>query len=85
MSGNVLFANKDELKQIIIFSSSIVGTTIKPQVYKVKQSKATLSDITISKRIGNKVVIENGLTEGDVIVANGFINLFDGANVSVKK
>ena len=84
MSGSVLVANKNEQKQIIIPSSSIVGTNIKPQVYKVKQGKATLSDITISKRIGNKVVIEKGLTEGDVIVTNGFINIFDGANVSIK-
>lgn len=84
MSGSVLVANKNEQKHIIIPSSSIVGTNIKPQVYKVKQGKATLSDITISKRIGNKVVIEKGLTEGDVIVTNGFINLFNGANVSIK-
>ena len=84
MSGSVLVANKNEQKQIIIPSSAIVGTNIKPQVYKVKQGKATLSDITISKRIGNKVVIEKGLTDGDVIVTNGFINLFDGANVSIK-
>ena len=84
MSGSVLVANKNEKKQIIIPSSAIVGTNIKPQVYKVKQGKATLSDITISKRIGNKVVIEKGLTDGDVIVTNGFINLFDGANVSIK-
>lgn len=84
MSGSVLVANKNEKKQIIIPSSAIVGTNIKPQVYKVKQGKATLSDITISKRIGNKVVIEKGLTDGDVIVTNGFINLFDGANISIK-
>lgn len=84
MSGSVLVANINEQKQIIIPSSAIVGTNIKPQVYKVKQGKATLSDITISKRIGNKVVIEKGLTDGDVIVTNGFINLFDGANISIK-
>ena len=84
MSGSVLVTNTNEQKQIIIPSSSIVGTNIKPQVYKVEQNKATLSDITISKRIGNKVIIEKGLKEGDVIVTNGFINLFDGANVSVK-
>ncbi len=81
MSGSVLVANQNEQKQIVIPSSSIVGTNIKPQVYIVKQGKATLSDISISKRIGNKIVIDKGLAEGDVIVTNGFINLFDGANV----
>lgn len=84
MSGSVLVAKTNEQKQIIIPASSIVGTNIKPQVYKVRNGKATLSDISISKRIGNKVVINQGLIEGDVIVTNGFINLFDGANVSIK-
>lgn len=83
MSGSVLVANINDQKHIIIPSSSIVGTNIKPQVYTVKQGKAKLSDITISERIGNKVVIAKGLEEGDVIVTNGFINLFDGANVSI--
>lgn len=84
MSGSVLVAKTNEQKQIIIPASSIVGTNIKPQVYKVRNGKATISNISISKRIGNKVVINQGLIEGDVIVTNGFINLFDGANVSIK-
>jgi RND family efflux transporter MFP subunit len=84
MSGSVVISNKDQQKQIMIASSAIVGTNIKPQVYIVKQGKAILCDITISKRIGNKVIVDKGLTEGDVIVTNGFINLFDGANVSIK-
>ena len=68
----------------MIPSSAIVGTNIKPQVYIVKQGKSILSDISISKRMGNNVLIDKGLTEGDVIVSNGFINLFNGANVSIK-
>jgi membrane fusion protein, multidrug efflux system len=84
MSGGVIVTDKDKQKQIIISSSSIVGTNIKPQVYLVKQGKAKLSYISISKRIGNKVVISKGLADGDVIVTNGFINLFDGANVNIK-
>lgn len=84
MSGSVLSTNKSSQKHIIISSSSIVGTNVKPQVYKVEQGKAILSDVTISKRIGNKLVISNGLKEGDAIVNNGFINLFDKANVTIK-
>lgn len=84
MSGSVLVTNIDKQKQIIISSSSIVGTNIKPQVYLITQGKAKLCHVTISKRIGNKVVISKGLTEKDVIVTNGFINLFDGANVNIK-
>ena len=84
MAGSVLIGKKNERKQIVIPASSVVGTNIKPQVYLVKQGKAVLCDITISERVENKAVIEEGLSDGDVIVTNGFINLFDGANVSIK-
>lgn len=84
MSGSVFVSNTDNQKQIVISSSAIVGTNVKPQIYKVKQGKAMLSEVYISKRMGNKVIIDKGLVEGDVIVTNGFINLFDGANVIIK-
>jgi len=73
--------NDSEAKYIIIPGSSIVGTNIKPQVYAVKDGKAILKNITISTRFQNKAVVSDGLNEGDVIIINGFINLFDGANV----
>jgi RND family efflux transporter MFP subunit len=83
MFGSVqLKKNKDE-KHIIIPASSIVGTNIQPQVYTVNNGKALLKNITISTRFQNKAVVSGGLTGGDVIITNGFINLFNGANVLV--
>jgi hypothetical protein len=67
---------------IIIPASAIVGTNIQPQVYLVKNGKANLHSITTSARFQNKIQVSAGLSAGDVIVTNGFINLFDGANVS---
>jgi hypothetical protein len=43
-----------------------------------------LQSITTAKTIGNKTLVSNGLNENDIIVTNGFINLFDGANISIK-
>ena len=88
MFGNVLpiaigIKNVGEEKSIIIPASAIVGTNIQPQVYLVKNGKAILKDITTSNRFQNKVQVSSGLTEGDVIITNGFINLFDGANVTI--
>ena len=83
MFGKVQLKNDRDEKHIIIPASSIVGTNIQPQVYTVKNGKATLQNITISARFQNMVLVSNGLTEGDVIITNGFINLFDGANVSI--
>ena len=83
MFGNVQLKNNGEEKFIIIPASAIVGTNIQPQVYTVNRGKAILKNITISTRFQNKAVVSGGLTGGEVIITNGFINLFDGANVSV--
>jgi membrane fusion protein (multidrug efflux system) len=83
MFGNVKLKNDGKEKSIIIPASAIVGTNIQPQVYQVKNGKAILQNITTSTRFQNKVQVFNGLAEGDVIITNGFINLFDGANVTI--
>ena len=81
MFGQLIIANDTESEQIIIPASAMVGSTIQPLVYKIENGTALLHPITVSKRLENKVVIQSGLREGDVIVTGGFINLFDGANV----
>ncbi len=84
MFGKVNLKNATQEKGIIIPASAIVGTANQSQVYLIKNGKSVLQNITISKKTQNKAVVSNGLNEGDVIVTNGFINLFDGANVTVK-
>lgn len=84
MFGKVNFKSDKQKTGIIIPVSAVAGTASLPRIYKVENGKAVLHDITISQRIKNKVVVSNGLNEGDIIITNGFINLFDGANVTVK-
>jgi len=84
MFGKVNLKSDKQKTGIIIPSSAIIGSSSQPQVYKVKNGKAVLHNITIAQKIKNKTVVSKGLEEGDVIVTNGFINLFDNANVTVK-
>jgi membrane fusion protein (multidrug efflux system) len=84
MFGKVKLKNNTQEKGIIIPSSAMVGTANQPQVYLVKNGKTVLQNITISKKIQNKAVVVSGLKAGDVIVTNGLINLFEGANITVK-
>jgi membrane fusion protein, multidrug efflux system len=84
MFGQVNQNNLSDDKFIIIPASSIVGTNIQPQVYTIINGKAILKNITVSSRFEDKAVISDGLTENEVIIINGFINLFDGANVIYK-
>jgi len=85
MFGKVQLKNDKESKHIIIPASSIMGSNIQPQVYVIKNGKALLQNINVASRFQNKVVISSGLKSGDEIITNGFINLFDGANVSFSK
>jgi membrane fusion protein (multidrug efflux system) len=84
MFGKVNLKNENQEKGIIISASAIVGTANQPQVYLIKKGKSVLQNITILKKIQNKAIVSSGLNEGDVIVTNGFINLFEGANITVK-
>ncbi|MCU0359569.1 MAG: efflux RND transporter periplasmic adaptor subunit [Bacteroidia bacterium] len=84
MFGKVYLKENNQEKGIIIATSAIVGTANQPQVYLIKNGKSVLQNITILKKIQNKAVVSSGLNEDDVIVTNGFINLFDGANITVK-
>jgi RND family efflux transporter MFP subunit len=84
MSGQVNISNGNNDKLIYITASSIVGTSIKPQVYLITNGKAKLKNIIISERFENKVVVAEGLEDGNLIATTGFINLFDGANVTIK-
>ena len=84
MFGKVNLNNTDTQKHIIIPASAIVGSNIQPQVYIISNGKAVLKNITIASRVQNKVIVANGLNKGNILITNGFINLFDGANVSIK-
>lgn len=84
MFGKVNVENANQEMGIIIPASAMVGTAFQPQVYLVKNGKSVMQNISISKNIQNKVVVSSGLKEGDVMVTNGFINLYDGANIIVK-
>lgn len=81
MFGKVSSKGSQLEQGIIIPSSAIMEESGKTQVYLVANGKAILQTITVSKTVGNKSIVSSGLKPGDVIVTNGFINLFDGANV----
>ena len=84
MFGKVQLSNNKTEKGFLIPSSAILNNEGKTQVYIIENNKAKLQTITTSMNIGNKTVVINGLKERDIIVTNGFINLFDNANVITK-
>lgn len=68
---------------ISIPATAIVGSENTPSVYLVKNGKAILQNITISSKSKDKVFVSGGLNKDDTLITNGFINLFDSANVII--
>lgn len=83
--GKIQIKENSSEKGIVIPASAIVGTATQAQVYLVKNGKAVVQNITVSKRMNDKAVVSVGLNAGDLMVVSGFINLFDGANVVVNE
>ncbi|WKV12993.1 efflux RND transporter periplasmic adaptor subunit [Marivirga harenae] len=83
MYGEVSILKTSPNKLISIPASALVGSSSDAQVYLIKNNNAVLQKITVADKIQDKAIISKGLKEGDVIVTEGFINLFDGANVEL--
>ena len=84
MFGKVSLSESKQERGILIPSSAITEENGIAKVYLIKNGKAVLQTITISRNIGNKTIVSGGLATGDIVVTNGFINLFDGANITIK-
>jgi RND family efflux transporter MFP subunit len=84
MFGKVVLDDANQHGVITIPSSAIIGSDIKPSVYVIIEGKAVLRPITVAKRLQNRVVVGSGLKASDQIITSGFINLFEGANVTVR-
>ena len=81
MFGKIVVSIDSNAASFLIPASAIVGSSIEPQVYILKDGKVKLKSIKTGQRYGNQMEVVNGLSNGDKIAVSGFINLFDGANV----
>ncbi len=84
MFGKVSLQSIPSKGHLLIPGSAIVGSNMKPQVFIVQQGKAILKEITISGRVQNQVLVSKGLSANDILITSGFINVYDGANVTTK-
>lgn len=84
MFGKVSLSESKQEQGILIPTSAIIEENGIAKVYLIKNGKAVLQSITTTKTIGNKTIVSSGIKENDIIVTNGFINLFDNANIITK-
>lgn len=84
MFGKVFIENELTDQGISIPASALQGSADAPRVYVTRDGKAVLQSITIATRYADQIVVTQGLNEGDLLITDGFINLYDGANVMVQ-
>ncbi len=83
MTGTVFFEGGTNREVLAIPREAIVGSLQEAKVYLVENNKAILHPIEAGTVFGNKVQVRSGLTEGQVIVVSGQINLENGMNVQI--
>lgn len=85
MTGVVAFEMSDERQALMLPIQCIVGGLQNPQVYVVQNSLAVKRSIQTGYIQGDFVEVLGGITEKDVIVRTGQLNIADGSKVEIIK
>ena len=85
MYATAMFNQKGENNVLVIPREAFVGSVSDNRVFVIKEGIAYLTEISTGINYGNKVQVNNGLNEGDVVVTSGQINLTDNTAVKVIK
>ncbi|HAN19759.1 MAG: hypothetical protein A2X13_12310 [Bacteroidetes bacterium GWC2_33_15] len=83
IDGTIYIQNTNDEKKLVIPRNCIVSSVIQPMVYVVSDGTAKLREIVISQITNGQAIIESGLTEGDIVVLSGQINLENNTTVTV--
>ena len=69
---------------ITIPSGAVYQTGEQPQVWVIRDKKATLVNVKTAGYEGNSVKITQGLSQGDVVVTGGVNKLAEGQEVRLE-
>lgn len=83
MFGKVLINSTNMDTAFVIPTSAISVSAGNETVYVIVEGKVIQRIISTARRTENSVEVTDGLSAGDIIVTDGFINLRNGAPVSV--
>lgn len=83
MYGTAVFNQAGLNDVLVIPREAFVGSVSDNQVFVVKNETAYLTKIQTGVNYGGKVQVTDGLSEGDVVVTSGQINLIDATAVEV--
>lgn len=86
MYGTAEFASNQQKQSLMIAPrNAFVGSVSSNQVFVVENGVAKLKTVTAGRILGDKVEILNGLSDGEIVIITGQINLQDGSKVDIIK
>ncbi|RXK83329.1 efflux RND transporter periplasmic adaptor subunit [Filimonas effusa] len=85
MYGTASFEFPATAPAIAIPRSAFVGSVSSNQVFVLDKDKARIRKVTAGRITGDVVEVLDGLSEGEVIISSGQINLVDGSQVQTVK
>lgn len=86
LNGNVRVKNSTGQPQLLIPYQAVTEQMSEYFVYVVgDSSKVTQKKVTLGARINDKVIVKNGLTEGELVVTEGTQKIREGAVVRVSQ
>ena len=86
MYGTALFKSAQQKQSMtVIPRNAFVGSVSSNQVFVVENGKAILKKVTAGRILGDRVEILGGLSDGELVITTGQINLQEGSKVEVIK
>ncbi len=83
MSSNVRVLHKETGPQTIIPYKSVVEQMGEFFVFKADSNKAEQVKINLGQRIGDGVIVKNGISPGDYIVVDGLQKIHNGSGLEI--
>ncbi len=83
MYGTVLFESDSSAPVLVIPRRAIANSIMNPEVFLVKGDSVSTKSIVVDAIDDKYVVVRSGLSEGDVVVTSGQINLVNGSKIRV--
>ncbi|MND50786.1 Multidrug resistance protein MdtA precursor [compost metagenome] len=85
MYGTANFSLPQATPGILISRGAFVGGVNSNQIYVEENGVAKLHKVVAGQIMGDKVVVESGLNEGETVITSGQINLTNGTKVAIQK
>lgn len=70
---------------LVPITSVLRDETDEPFVYVVEKGQAVKRDVSLGEQVGHRVLVEEGLSPGDVLVTDGHEDLLDAQKVKIAK